>query len=57
MNVNPGVQFLSGNLVPEESYPIDVPASGGIIIQGANGYSYVMPDGGVINMNPDGSID
>lgn len=56
MNVNPGPQFLSG-LPVDPTYPIEVPPSGGAIIQGEDGSTiWISDDGTRYWLNPDGTI-
>lgn len=65
MSVNPGmelleedmIQPLADNLNPGGDYPIPVPPSGGVIIQGGNGIWMVeMPDGSFIWIDENGNV-
>lgn len=64
MIVDPGMELLEedmiqsfgDNLTPGGDYPIDVPASGGVIIQGPNGcYGIKLDDGNVYWFDSEGN--
>lgn len=57
MSVNPGTEFFGENLEPEPTYPIDVPTSGGAIIQSVNGAtSYMLPNGQMVTLDENGNL-
>lgn len=56
MSVNPGLQFLADGLDPEPTYPIVVPPSGGIIIQGVDGGVTFNINGASITVDENGEL-